>query len=122
MCLTSDAVYRIRDADAIFRIQRKDDEKIAKNSKLFYTQSMENLPVIIAEVSVEHSGESFRNTFFFCACFSHFTVGSSKTGQITIWALGLITTNHDMRPIGLNLFFCIKLLINLRKITTFLTV
>ena len=38
MCLTSDAVYRIRDADAIVRIQRKDDQKIAKNSKLFYTK------------------------------------------------------------------------------------
>ena len=26
MCLTSDAVYRIRDADAIFRIERKEDQ------------------------------------------------------------------------------------------------
>ena len=65
-------------------------------------KSLENLPVIIAEVSVAHSGKSFRNTFIFCACFSRFTVGSSKTRQITIWALGLITTNHDMRHIGLN--------------------
>ena len=38
MCLTSDAVYRIRDADAIFRIERKDGQKIATNSKLFYTK------------------------------------------------------------------------------------
>ena len=37
----------------------------------------------------------------FYACFSRFTVGSSKTRQITIWAIGLITTNHEMRPIGL---------------------
>ena len=33
------------------------------------------------------------------SCFSHFTVGSSKTRQITIRWLGLNTTNHDMRPI-----------------------
>ena len=63
---------------------------------------MENLPVIIAEVSVAPSGELFRNTFFFCACFRRFTVGSIKTRQITLWAVGLITTNHDMRPIRFN--------------------
>ena len=34
-------------------------------------------------------------------CFSHFTVGSSKTRQIMIRGHGLNTTNHDMRPIGL---------------------
>ena len=94
------------------------EKTIRKSPKTqnYFIQSMENLPVIIAEVSVAHSGESFQNTFFFCACFSRFTVGSSKTrqitiwalGLITIWALGLITTNHDMRPIGLNLFFFIK--------------
>ena len=71
MCLTSDAVYRIRDADAIFRIERKDDQKIAQKSKLFYRKYF----VIIPEVSVAPSGESFRNTFFFCAWFSRFTVG-----------------------------------------------
>ena len=38
MCLTSDAVYRIRDADAIFRIERKDGQTIAKNAKLCYTK------------------------------------------------------------------------------------
>ena len=38
MCLTSDAVYRIRDADAIFIIERKNRKKIVKNSKLFYTK------------------------------------------------------------------------------------
>ena len=36
-----------------------------------------------------------------CHCFSHSTVASSKTRQITIRGLGLNTTNHDMRPIGL---------------------
>ena len=41
MCLTSDAVYRIRDADAIFRIERKDDQKIAQNTKLFYRNYFE---------------------------------------------------------------------------------
>ena len=41
MCLTSDAVYRIRDADAIFRIERKDDQKIAQKSKLFYRKYFE---------------------------------------------------------------------------------
>ena len=39
--LTSDAAYRIRDADAIFRIERKDDQKIAQNSKLFYRNYFE---------------------------------------------------------------------------------
>ena len=39
MCLTSDAVYRIRDADAIFRIERKDDQKVAQNSLKFDHQS-----------------------------------------------------------------------------------
>ena len=34
-------------------------------------------------------------------CFSNFTVGSSKTRQITIRGVGLNTTNHDMKPIGL---------------------
>ena len=34
-------------------------------------------------------------------CFSHSTVGSSKTRQITIRGLELNTTNHDMRSIGL---------------------
>ena len=34
-------------------------------------------------------------------CFSHSTVGSSKTRQITIRGRGLNTTNHDMRSIGL---------------------
>ena len=79
------------------------NEKIIRKSPKahnYSTQSMDNLPVIIAEVSVAPSGESFRNTFFFCACFSRFTVGSSKTRQITLWAFGLIKTNHDMRPIG----------------------
>ena len=70
---------------------------------------MENLPVIIVEVSVAPSGESFRNTFFFCACFRRFTIGSIKTRQITLWAVGLITTNHDMRPIRLSTInFCDK--------------
>ena len=41
----------------------------------------------------------FRNVLFY-ACFSHFTVGSSKARQITIRGLGLHDTNHDMRPIG----------------------
>ena len=34
-------------------------------------------------------------------CFSHSTVGSSKTRQITIRGRGLNTTNHDMRSIGI---------------------
>ena len=33
------------------------------------------------------------------SCFSHFTVGSNKTRQITIRGLGLNTTNNDMRHI-----------------------
>ena len=33
---------------------------------------MDNLPVIIAEVSVAPSGESFRNTFFFLRMFQTF--------------------------------------------------
>ena len=75
---------------------------------------MENLPVIIAEVSVAHSGELFRNTFFFCACFRRFTVGSIKTRQITLWAVGLITTNHDMRPIRLTIQLWYSILYGVR--------
>ena len=55
MCLTSDAVYRIRDADAIFRIERKDDQKIAQNSKLFYKKYF--------EFATNHSG-SVRGTLW----------------------------------------------------------
>ena len=55
MCLTSDAVYRIRDADAIFRIERKDDQKIAQNSKLFYRKYF--------EFATNHSG-SVRGTLW----------------------------------------------------------
>ena len=36
-------------------------------------------------------------------CVGHFAVGSSKTRQITIRGPRKITTNHDMRPIGLTL-------------------
>ena len=43
----------------------------------------------------------------FYACFSHFTVGSSKTRQITIRGLVLNTTNHDTRTIGLTEHFTI---------------
>ena len=100
MCLTSDAVYRIRDADAIFRIERKDDQKIAQNSKLFYRKYF--------EFTSNHSG-SVRGTlwrivfkyFFFCAWFSRFTVGTCRTRRITLRAPRKITTDHDMRPIRL---------------------
>ena len=97
--LTSDAVYRIRDADAIFRIERKDDEKIAQNSKLFYTKYF--------EFTSNHCG-SVRGTLwrivskyilFVCAWFRRFSVGTCRTRQITLWALGLITTEYDVRPI-----------------------
>ena len=101
MCLTSDAVYRIRDADAIFRIERKDDQKIAQNSKLFYRKYF--------EFATNHSG-SIRGTLwrivskyilFFCAWFSHFTVGTCRTRRITLRVPRKITTDHDMRPIRL---------------------
>ena len=101
MCLTSDAAYRIRDADAIFRIERKDDQKIAQNSKLFYRKYF--------EFATNHSG-SVRGTLwrivskyilFFCAWFSHFTVGTCRTRRITLRVPRKITTDHDMRPIRL---------------------
>ena len=55
MCLTLDGVSRIRDADAIFRIDRKDDQKIAKNLKLFYRKYF--------ELTSNHSG-SVRGTLW----------------------------------------------------------
>ena len=64
MCLTSDAVYRIRDANAIFRIERKDDQKIAQ-TRNYSIENISKSPVILPDVSVAPSGESFRNTFFF---------------------------------------------------------
>ena len=42
------------------------------NTQNYSMQSMEHLPVIIAEVCVAHSGESFRNTFFFLRMFQSF--------------------------------------------------
>ena len=101
MCLTSDTAYRIRDADAIFRIERKDDQKIAQNSKLFYRKYF--------EFATNHSGR-VRSTLwrivskyilFFCAWFSHFTVGTCRTRRITLRVPRKITTDHDMRPIRL---------------------
>ena len=47
-CLTSDALYRIRDADAIFRLQRKHDQKIAKKLKILLYRVMANFPENIA--------------------------------------------------------------------------
>ena len=94
---------RIRDADAIFRIERKDDQKIAQNSKLFYRKYF--------EFATNHSG-SVRGTLwrivskyilFFCAWFSHFTVGTCRTRRITLRVPRKITTDHDMRPIRLNI-------------------
>ena len=99
MCLTSDAAYRTRDADAIFRIERKDDQKIAQNSKLFYRKYF--------EFATNHSG-SVRSTLWrivskyilcFYAWFSHFTLGTCRTRRITLRAPRKITTDHDMRPI-----------------------
>ena len=48
-------------------------------SRNYSTEIILNSPVIIPEVSVAPSGESFRNTFFFCAWFSRFTVGTCRT-------------------------------------------
>ena len=80
------------------------EKTIRKSPKTrnYSTQSILNSPVIIAEVSVAPSGESFRNTFFFLRMFQSFSVGTCRTRQITLWALGLITTEHDMRPIRLS--------------------
>ena len=102
MCLTSDAVYRIRDADAIFRIERKDDQKIAQNSQLFYRKYFE----ITSNTSGRVRGTLWRIVskyiLFFCAWFSRFTVGTWRTRRITLRAPRKITTDHDMRPIRLN--------------------
>ena len=92
---------RIRDADAIFRIERKDDQKIAQKSKLFYRKYF--------EFTSNHSGSVCgtlwrivsKYILFFCAWFSRFTVGTCRTRRITIWAPRKITTDHDMRPIRL---------------------
>ena len=101
MCLTLDAVYRIRDADAIFRIERKDDQKIAQKSKLFYRKYF--------EFTSNHSGSVHgtlwrivsKYILFFCAWFSRFTVGTCRTRRITLRVPRKITTDYDMRPIRL---------------------
>ena len=84
---TSDAVYRIRDADAIFRIERKDGQKIAKNSKLFYTK--------YGQFTSNHCGSVCSTLWrivskyiIFFACFRRFTVGSIKIRQITLSRYG----------------------------------
>ena len=104
MCLTSDAVYRIRDADAIFRIERKDDQKIAQNTKLFYRNYFE----FTTNTSGRVCGTLWRIVskyiLFFCAWFSRFTEGTYRTRRITLREPRKITTDHDMRPIRLNTF------------------
>ena len=45
---------------------------------------------------------------FFYACFSHFTVGSSKTRHITIRGLGLITTNVKHGKCNILTLFCMS--------------
>ena len=99
MCLTSDAVYRIRDADAIFRIERKDDQKIAQNTKLFYRNYFE----FTTNTSGRVCGTLWRivskYNLFFCAWFSRFTEGTCRTRRITLREPRKITTDHDMRPI-----------------------
>ena len=101
MCLTSDAVYRIRDADAIFRIERKDDQKIAQNTKLFYRNYFE----FTTNTSGRVCGTLWRIVsnyiLFFCAWFSRFTEGTCRTRRITLREPRKITTDHDMRPIRL---------------------
>ena len=102
MCLTSDAVYRIRDADAIFRIERKDDQKIAQNTKLFYRNYFE----FTTNTSGRVCGTLWRIVskyiLFFCAWFSRFTEGTCRTRRITLREPRKITTDHDMRPIRLS--------------------
>ena len=110
MCLTSGAVYRIRDADAIFRIERKDDQKIAQNSQLFYRKYFE----ITSNTSGRARGTLWRivsKYFFFCAWFSRFTVGTCRTRRITLRAPRKITTDHDMRPIR----YCRRVLVSAPK-------
>ena len=84
MCLTSDAVCRIRDADAIFRIERKDDQKIAQNTKLFYRNYFE----FTTNTSGRVCGTLWRIVskyiLFFCAWFSRFTEGTCRTRRITL--------------------------------------
>ena len=102
MCLTSDAVYRLQDADAIFRIERKDGQKIAKNSKSFYTK--------YGQFTSNHCG-SVRGTLlrivskyiFFWRMFQTFyrRFYQNTTNHVMGSRAGLITTNHDMRPIRL---------------------
>ena len=52
------------DSDAIFRIQQKHDRKIAKSSKFFHRMKWRISQKTLPEMSVVHSGESFRNTFY----------------------------------------------------------
>ena len=70
MCLTSDAVYRIRDADAIFRIERKDDQKIAQNSQLFYRKYFE----ITSNTSGRVRGTLWRIVLKYILFFAHGSV------------------------------------------------
>ena len=55
-------------------VSEYNEKTVRKSPKTrnYSTQSMENLPVIIAEVSVAPSGELFRNTFFFSPHVSDF--------------------------------------------------
>ena len=88
MCLTSDAVYRIRDADAIFRIERKDGQKIAKNSQLFYTKYGYFTSNRFERHFFLHMFQTFYRRFY-----------QNTTNHVMGSRARLITTNHDMRPI-----------------------
>ena len=68
---------------AIFRIERKDDQKIAQKCPWH--------PL----------ANRFEIHSFFYARFSRFTIGTCRTRRITLRAPRKITTDHDMRPIQL---------------------
>ena len=103
ICLTWEAVYRLRDPDAILTNNRKPNHQFAKYSKMFNTMTWQFYPENIA-------GSVLRIIEFISQRFarerhrvSHFKIGSHRSRQNTIRAPRKITTDHDMRPIRLRL-------------------
>ena len=96
-------MYPVLEAGAIFQYSKEYRSENCPKLENFQYELMANLPTIHCLKRSEGIWKLFGRVRH---CFSHSTVGSSKTRQITIRGRGLNTTNHDMRSIGLTTASC----------------
>ena len=95
-------MYRVLEAGAIFQYSKEYRSENCPKFEKFQYELMANLPRIHCPKCSEYYGMYFKLFGGVPHCFSHSTVGPRRTRQITIRGLGLNTTHHDMRPIGLS--------------------